>query len=320
MAYSAGVTRHRMVPPRPGRPPGQRPEGIEVNSTSMVQYIVDNARGADMATVFVTVGREEALMLLDFNTLNRPLKGSERIRDLAKILDNGNGVAGLADVSFCVDGILANGQHILNAIVLSGVPLLVRLTVGLPVAARVSYDNVNYRNLTDAAYIRYGKLQYAGALKTFYRHTLRLPCDVIETAGTHASPDPVHYLAWLDDNVVHALAAVKMGAACYNKNRLLSNGEAAIAWHIIGAAGHARRDEFFAAYLSSVRTGTDSLGALDSALAGLKPMRSAFWRRVAVVIRAYNNWAAGAGNTTMGWDKITMPGKPFPVLRSRAES
>lgn len=316
MAYSAGVTRHRMVPPRPGRPPGQRPKGIEVNSTSMVQYIVDNARRADMATVVVTVGREEALILLATNTENRRIS-SERVRDLAAMLERGDGIDGLADVSIGRDGILANGQHILSGIVQSGVALVVRLTVGMPETARVSYDNVKMRNLTDAAHIAHGNMQYAGAVKTFYRASLRLPCDVIETAGTHSSPNNVHFVQWLDGNQEYALEAVKAGAACYNRSeRTLSGGEAAIAWHIIGQANPAKRDAFFAAYMSSARGERSPLVALDRGLIRLKPMRSAFWRRVALVVRSYNHWDAGTTVRHMEWDASTAIGNPFPVARS----
>lgn len=91
-------------------------------------------------------------MLADFNTRNRKLQAAT-VEQYAEDMRRDNWTVNPQPIILCEDGVLADGQHRLSAVVSSGVPQSFFVMRGLPREASLNLDTGKTRSLTDNAKI-----------------------------------------------------------------------------------------------------------------------------------------------------------------------
>lgn len=101
-----------------------------------------------IAVSLLTVTPDVARDLLELNVRNRPLN-EQRVKQYARMMSRGEWHDGIADV--CVDdsGVLTNGQHFLNGVVISGRTVVATLKTGLEPRSQDSMDAHRSRKVSD---------------------------------------------------------------------------------------------------------------------------------------------------------------------------
>jgi hypothetical protein len=263
------------------------------------------------STHFVTVCPDGAKVLLKHNTDNRPVT-RDNVNYLARDMENDQWVDWVTDITFTVDRALSNAQHQLLAVIKTGKPIKARVTFGLPSRALVVQDTGRLRTQAEAARIAGFALEHEATFRSFATQVQFIDHPNILAGGRAEKITNQDYLAWLRENAVEVEPAVKAGVslnanygvrvAVGTRNGVqmrwqprLSKTEAAICWYILAHVAEPELvDAFFSLLKDGTRTGYDDpLTALDRALDTLKAEGSpGFWRRVSVVMHAWNYWAA----------------------------
>lgn len=105
-----------------------------------------NAQAMDVRLCEITP--EFAMQLLELNTSNRKVNPA-RVRQYAAMMTRGAWRPGVADICVGSDGVLINGQHCLEAIVKSGVTVVVTLKSNMPPNDMQTIDTHRPRRASD---------------------------------------------------------------------------------------------------------------------------------------------------------------------------
>lgn len=245
--------------------------------------------------IWVTINPEVAEFLLTYNTHNRK-PSKTHISNLARDMAQGLWIEGVADIAFTTEGKMANGQNTLKAVIQSEATIVCRLSFGFSPAALVAWDANKVRSSSDAAHIAGLTDKYGTALKAMQRAFATLErTNKIISGGSGETVTPPQHVAWLrvDTDSKIALAAKAHSLSSKYESKL-STTEFSVALYLLGKANPAKATEFFGVLVGdgTVRTGSGCpLKALDNALKNMKPEGGpAQWRRVSLVIRAWNAW------------------------------
>lgn len=260
------------------------------------------------STNWVTVGPAEAKAILDAcNHRNRPV-GQRDVDAYAKDMANGHWVDDVADIVIAEDGTLANGQHVLLAVIQFGGQINVRLSVGVPKDSIYVWDTGRMRTALEAAFLAGKDIENKTVVKAFSRShthfTGPLWTGKIPDGGTAYSLTNQGFLAWCDENLELAIDAAAAGRKLSRDYKRqgraghISPTEGAMTWFILNRVDPEACGRFFELLAGSTRTGTenDPLKVLDRILAGAHmPVgyKHNFWKKVALIVITWNNWRAG---------------------------
>lgn len=102
-----------------------------------------------MKTVTMVITPDMAKQWLENNPNNRPIK-ARRVATLIRDIKNGNFVHTHQGIAFDENGALLDGQHRLTAIAMSGIPVTMEVTFGMPKEFMVYVDTGSLRSVADA--------------------------------------------------------------------------------------------------------------------------------------------------------------------------
>ncbi|MDP3940270.1 MAG: hypothetical protein Q8R92_19315 [Deltaproteobacteria bacterium] len=109
-------------------------------------------------TTWMFITPEMAAWWLTLNTRNRPIRSRAAIAKMVRELLAGTYISSHQGIAFYSDGVLADGQHRLTAIVEAGVAAFMPVTVGLSEATAPYIDgSLIIRTVAEAATIEHGQ-------------------------------------------------------------------------------------------------------------------------------------------------------------------
>lgn len=280
-----------------------------------------------LRTEWISLGPGAAQALLKLNTKNRPCK-ELNVEKLSKTMLEGKWVDYVADIVVDKSGVLANGQHVLTAVVLSGVTIRARLSVGVPRDAVYVWDTGRMRTALEAAFMAGKEIENKAVVKAFSRSHTHFTgpnwTSKVPDGGTAYSLDNQDFIAWCDENLEMALEAAAAGSKLSREYKRQGRGghisptEGAMLWFILNQVDQEDCGRFFELLAGSNRVGTDNhpFKVLDRILAGKElPVgyKHNFWKKIAIMVITWNNWRMDKSpkpGSLPEWSKI---GSPFPT-------
>lgn len=269
-------------------------------------------------TDYELVSPEEAKALLGEQEHNRS-KAPARVTALARSMASGDWHPDAAEIQIGTNGRLMNGQHRLDAVVLHGKAVWMRVTRDVDPAARVSIDTGRSRSTRDVM----GLLGVPNATNATVSIKAYMRWEIGNPASTHFTPTAaeVHDFYVLNADLVQE--AVHLGARVQGKPLLwapyASGGVA------LGCLMNRWRHEDLWLFYDSVRHG-DRLDRRDprlvlrnwlirSATSNRKPPSYVI---MAVAAKALDRFARGEEAQTLSWKSEVeeFPGIPKPPSRA----
>lgn len=179
------------------------------------------AIAVSLLTVTPTVARE----LLELNVRNRPLN-EQRVKQYARMMSRGEWHDAIADVCIDTFGVLTNGQHCLNAVVISGETITVTLKTNLQPQSQDSMDSHRARKVADQLQIEgfSNATTVAGSALTImrWREEGRMPPLTSGGAATFWKADRLQHLNYCRDHRVELEANAALARSRNKRTGLLS--------------------------------------------------------------------------------------------------
>jgi len=260
----------------------------------------------------VTITPEIAERLLENNPGNRVV-GKPLLRAMMADLVGRRWQTNGETIKVSVDGELNDGQHRLNAIVQSGVPMRSWVMFGLPRDSRLTVDMGKPRSPGD--YLTMGGVKNANTAATVARTLLSYHLGRYDTGGGSANGiDPLTKSQVSDFYWKHHKTIDDVVQRCRNKNMLTRLGVAPVgaAMITLNSLSRAKAEEFFQRFNDGVSLPTGSpilwMRAHVMGWDTEKRMRSS--EKLEIILRYWNAWRGGKSLRTRlrpvgSWPKIT---------------
>lgn len=152
---------------------------------------------------------------LEQNTHNRSVR-EKAVYAYARDMEAGNWQENGESIKFAADGVLLDGQHRLEAIVLSGTTQRMLVVTGLPNATQETMDDGRKRTLNDALSLR-GE-EYAVPLSSLLRRALMWQNGLYRNTGAY-TPTNTECLAFLAEHP-EVRASAKVASQARKGSRL----------------------------------------------------------------------------------------------------